>query len=1067
MKANRFLRGCALACPLLLLLAAAAAATPFVNELIDGYGSVGQINDLAVDAQGRPHVVYQDADNWSVKYAVKTLGSWVVETIPSTVGVFGYALSLTLDSNGDPHLIYWRLASTDTIYYVHKSLGVWSTPERVIAGANVGPDLSLRLDANGYPHVVYVDGSAIKYTNRTTGMWLAPGSVEVIDADLGGVPGHNGLAIDSQGRPHVAYGDAIGLHGCVRYAVRNAGAWTVTAIDTTNGIGGTISLALDQKDHPHASYNLSGALTALRHAYDLGSGFVIENVDSTDTTETWIAIDAQDGVHISYLDETHGALKYAKKTGSTWSKEFVDAVGYVGCYSNIALDPEGVPHIVHYDQDNQDFKYATSAVRLVAPAGGELWSAGSRQEVVWQGPGVVDVLLSMDGGLTYDTWISSVSAHRVPVDVPALETDQARVKIVRSQSPYSSSSSPSSFTIAPDVYSPWWTELVDPNGSAGNKASLRLDSHDHPRIAALTGSTLKYYASAGSRWYVDSVASSSAYSSLALEKDGTPHISFTSNSAPKKVRFATRSTSTGWSMTTVDSSSAEYITTSLVIDATGRAHIAYFDNTNKDVYYATGTGPGWAGWSKTFIDGGTPVMSSNPAIAVDNDNLPHLLYYDSTNKRLRHAWQTSGGWSYETVSPGPIRCIAAAFGQDGVLHAAWMGNTDADTLYYARRAGGSWAKEIVETAGSFTSTGNISMVVDGEGRAHVSYMFLEDQLHHAFQRNTGWSIEIASQVVGEPEFSVAQEGITSSLAIDSRGVARIAYQRATIDHLFNANFDLRYASAAVELTGPAQADSWPAGTRRTVTWNGTGKVNVWLSTNGGLTYNLLSEGVRGGAYHLTVPSAASTECKVKVERLVPHSVAVSDSFFEIQSGVLLMALRAAPAEDGGGVLLSWATNPGPEDLEGYRVQRAAGGSWVTLLALTQQTSYRDPAGTAGSRYRLLAVNAMHDEILLGEASLAPAKPLAAWPVPLRSGRLTVSFATYGGLGGGADAARVTLHDVSGRLVRVLADGPFLAGTHAVTWDGNGRDGRVAPAGVYFIQSQSAGHRERMRVAIVR
>jgi hypothetical protein len=51
----------------------------------------------------------------------------------------------------------------------------------------------------------------------------------------------------------------------------------------------------------------------------------------------------------------------------------------------------------------------------------------------------------------------------------------------------------------------------------------------------------------------------------------------------------------------------------------------------------------------------------------------------------------------------------------------------------------------------------------------------------------------------------------------------------------------------------------------------------------------------------------------------------------------------------------------------------------------------------------------------------------------------------------ADEVRVSIHDVSGRLVRTLAAGQKAAGTHRVGWDGTGADGRRVASGVYWIR----------------
>jgi FlgD Ig-like domain len=66
--------------------------------------------------------------------------------------------------------------------------------------------------------------------------------------------------------------------------------------------------------------------------------------------------------------------------------------------------------------------------------------------------------------------------------------------------------------------------------------------------------------------------------------------------------------------------------------------------------------------------------------------------------------------------------------------------------------------------------------------------------------------------------------------------------------------------------------------------------------------------------------------------------------------------------------------------------------------------------------------------------------------PLRSGEAAVRF----GLAH-SDRVEVDVYDVSGRVVRKLADRTFPAGEHTLTWDGVNDQGQMVARGVYFTQ----------------
>jgi photosystem II stability/assembly factor-like uncharacterized protein len=54
------------------------------------------------------------------------------------------------------------------------------------------------------------------------------------------------------------------------------------------------------------------------------------------------------------------------------------------------------------------------------------------------------------------------------------------------------------------------------------------------------------------------------------------------------------------------------------------------------------------------------------------------------------------------------------------------------------------------------------------------------------------------------------------------------------------------------------------------------------------------------------------------------------------------------------------------------------------------------------------------------------------------------------------AIAVSVHDVMGRRVATIHDGPLTAGRHSFEWDGSGATGRTSPAGIYFIRASGQG-----------
>jgi len=316
-------------------------------------------------------------------------------------------------------------------------------------------------------------------------------------------------------------------------------------------------------------------------------------------------------------------------------------------------------------------------------------------------------------------------------------------------------------------------------------------------------------------------------------------------------------------------------------------------------------------------------------------------------------------------------------------------------------------------------------------------------------------------------------GISVSTAGDPNGDGFADVVVGARNYGTNTGRTFLYDFNRYHVTAPTGGETWNVGAMETISWAGAEPAVVWLSVDGGRRYEVLESGVGGSPTNslpLQVPHAPTKFAKIRLTAADPGVAGgdESDSLFTIQTSVALLSLLASPLPERGATI-SWKTNPGPEDLAGYRLDRAAlqTGAWRTLVSLTRETSYADPEGGPGSHYRLFAVNGLGEVLWLGETLIRPRTPIAAWPVPYRSGDLTVSFATYSGLGGGAGPAEVSLYDVRGRLVRTIARGDYAAGYHTAIWDGRDQRGRRVAAGVYFLKARCAGQERTLKLAVLR
>ena len=1069
----RHTRPLALLLPLLLVFvsATALAATPFQTELVDASGDQGQYPSLVLDVDGNPHVCYYDATNTDLRYAVKTAGVWTFETVDA-FGDVGQHCSLALDSYGNPHISYYDATNQD-LKYATKSGEVW-TIQTVDAVSNAGLYTSIALDAANRPHIAYRGFLGLQYATNSAGFWTTIGISVTGDIDA------TSIKVDSGGYPRIAYHDYINKD--LDYAWKTIAGWQTWIVANGGAVyegnildyGNHVSLALDDRDMPHIS---SAGSYGIHYNYisTLGQFWWDEAMDSTATgiSYTSIALDPQGQPHIAYTEYVHGDIDYISKSAIGWTKELVDAAfNVVDDFASLAMDAQGNPSIAYHDASNGDLRVADSAIHLLSPRGGERWDATSPQTVLWSGAGPVDIQMSTDGGASFFTVLPAVSGGTANLTVPNLNTATARVRVAR-YNPFSTSASPGELAVAPGLVPPWWTSIVDNTPQAGNHAtSLALDANGNPKIAYQddTNGRLKYATKTGGVWSIENVAASGTpsiftgqpFASLALNSLGNPGIAYFDINAPRTLRYASKSGGV-WSTEPVDATGNADQFCSLALDAQGNPRISYLDATTGSLFYASKSGSIWSTERADFAAG--IYVGAYNSLALDAQGIPHIAYTNFTNATLRYASKLGVAWTVETVAPAGTpnpAFISLALDPQGNPHISYYDAMKLN-LKYASKVGGVWIVETVD-ASSFATGDFTTLRLDAEGRPHIGYYDQTNgRLMHAWKTGSIWAREIVDAPAGSGGTG-GSVGQYASLALD-------VYMNPRISYYDNGSGILKYASSAIEANAPLAGVTWPVGAARSVDWNGMGRVDIWLSTDGGLTWMVKQGQATGGHFSFTVPHTPSHFCKVGISRGVPYSLAITDSFFTIQTSVQLLALLAAPVPNGGhGTLVSWSTDPGPADLAGYRLERAASsssGAWRTVAPLTRETSYTDVEGAPGTRYRLFAVNGLGEEIYLGEASSRPAAPLAAWPIPYRAGDMTVAFATASGLGGAAARADVGLYDVRGRLVRTIASGVFGAGYRTATWDGKDGTGHKVAAGVYFIRSESGGHVEQMKLVVLR
>lgn len=133
---------------------------------------------------------------------------------------------------------------------------------------------------------------------------------------------------------------------------------------------------------------------------------------------------------------------------------------------------------------------------------------------------------------------------------------------------------------------------------------------------------------------------------------------------------------------------------SIGVDSKGVPHIAYYDSSNGVLKFAEMIG---TEWNVSVVDG-LPTTGEYCSLAIGPDDRVRISYYDDKNYDLCLA--SEDVWITDVVHPGAGvgERSALALDKNGNVYIAYCDYINRD-LWFATNAGGSWATELVESAG--------------------------------------------------------------------------------------------------------------------------------------------------------------------------------------------------------------------------------------------------------------------------------------------------------------------------------------------------------------------------------
>lgn len=350
---------------------------------------------------------------------------------------------------------------------------------------------------------------------------------------------------------------------------------------------------------------------------------------------------------------------------------------------------------------------------------------------------------------------------------------------------------------------------------------------------------------------------------------------------------------------------------SITIDASNKAHVAYTQKNSNiapvdlkiNIYYTTNVSGSWSTAERISNDAANQDAQSNPSIAVDAGNNPHVVYSHKDGSvadgqiNVYYTNKVSGAWSSWLDLSNDVDAHASlnpdiVIGCNGNVRVAFANNTN--NIYFIENSGfgSSWTSLIdINTAPTTSTDGNFPSVALTTNNVHVVYQDKHSSL--------GGSIDIfhtsAALLIVQTSTAFTQSPVACGNIVIVNGTVTITlYTNLTEGNMPTPNPSITATLAElpgtvfVTLTNPTYTAG--VGTEGTLVWTGTIPATTTIDAGNTIVLNVTTNFIGGKFTILFDSNTKPSKIDFPVSTYINvNSVAVYDAPFPggniVSSGV--------------------------------------------------------------------------------------------------------------------------------------------------------------------------------------